>query len=149
VPTAVAMFSQDAHSPQFFATGNVQPKDWIGGFVFSTQLDFVNYFKTLAVNNGVCATFASCTYDVTDRNQTNATVDHVFFAPDGLKYIWAYIPSRDQWVAARFDRNPASYNIILNYNVDLFENFDDGSNGTVGLEYPIRYTLDAFTLYEH
>jgi hypothetical protein len=51
-------------------------------------------------------------------------------------------------VAARFDRNPATYNIILNYNVDLLQNFDDGSNGTYGLEYPIRYTLDAYSLYE-
>jgi hypothetical protein len=148
VPTAVSLFAQDSHSPQFYASGNVQPKEWIGGFVFNTELDFVNYFKTLAVNSGVCATFDGCAYDVTDTNTTQATTDRVFFGPDGLKYIWTYIRSRDQWVVARADRNPATYNIILNYNVDLLENFDDGENGTVGLEYPIRYTLDAFDLYE-
>ncbi|HEY2902049.1 MAG TPA: zinc-dependent metalloprotease [Polyangia bacterium] len=148
VPTAVSLFAQDSHSPQFYATGNVQPKEWIGGFVFNNQLDFVNYFKTLAVNAGTCTTFDTCKYDVTDDTVTNATPDHVFFGPDGLKYIWTYIRSRDQWVVARADRNPASYNIILNYNVDLFENFDDGTNGAVGLEYPIRYTLDAFKIYE-
>lgn len=148
VPTAVALFAQDSHSPQFYATGNVQPKEWIGGFVFNSELDFVNYFRTLAVNAGACATFDGCTYDVTNNSVTMATADHVFFGPDGLKYIWTYIRSRDQWIVARADRNPATYNIILNYNVDLFENFDDGQNGAVGLEYPIRYTMDSFKLYE-
>ena len=148
VPTAVSLFAQDSHSPQFYATGDVQPKEWIGGFVFNNELDFVNYFKTLAVNAGTCTTFETCKYDVTDDTVTMANADHVFYGPDGLKYIWTYVRSRDQWIVARFDRNPATYNIILNYNVDLLENFDDGSNGTVGLEYPIRYTLDAFRLYE-
>jgi len=142
------LFAQDSHSPQFYAGGDVQPKEWIGGFVFNNELDFVNYFKTLAVNAGKCTTFETCTYDVTDDTVTNANTDHVFYGPDGLKYIWTYVRSRDQWMVARADRNPATYNIILNYNVDLFDNFDDGSNGTIGLEYPIRYTLDAFKLYE-
>jgi hypothetical protein len=148
VPTAVSLFAQDSHSPQFYATGNVAPKDWIGGFVFTNELDFVNYFKTLAVNSGVCATFDTCAYDVTDPNQTNADVNQAFLGPDGLKYIWTYVPSRNEWAVARLDRNPATYNIILNYNVDLLQNFDDGSNGTVGFEYPILYTLDAYQTYE-
>jgi hypothetical protein len=159
IPTAVALFAQDTHNPAYLGgNGRVEAKDWIGGWVFTREGDLINYFKTLAVaSNGPpastglpqCTTFETCAYDVTDPTQvTQDSNDGHFVGPDGLTYVYAYIPSRVNWVLARQDRNIATYKDIINYNIDLFANKDDGTNGTYALEYQIKYTIDSYQAYE-
>jgi hypothetical protein len=159
IPTAVALFAQDTHNPAFLGGGGrVEAKDWIGGWVFTREEDLINFFKTLAVASGgppaasglpQCTTFASCAYDVTDPSQvTQDPNDGHFTGPDGLTYIYARIPSRNNWVLARQDRNIATYRNLVGYNTDLLLNKDDGSNGTYAVEYQIKYTIDSFQWYE-
>ena len=72
----------------------------------------------------------------------------VFRAPDGLYYVWMYLPSRNAYVVARQDRNTVTYNIIKQYNDDVIVHGDDGSNGAYGLELQIKYTIDAFKQFD-
>jgi hypothetical protein len=166
IPTAVALFAQDTHSPSFIGANDVsnpqdnglgsriEAKDWIGGEVFYREEDLINYFRTIAVASGgpassPCATFESCTYDVTDPTQVSQDpVTAQFVGPDGLEYVYAYIPSRNEWVVARQDRNITTWRQIINYNTDLIGNKDDGSNGLYAYEYDVKYTIDSYEAYE-
>ena len=157
IPTAVALFAQDTHNPSFVGSARTEAKDWIGGQVFTRQQDLIDYFKSLAVEAGgpppstglpLCETFAKCAYDVTDVTQTHADKWNVFSGPDQLNYIYAYIASRNVWVVARQDRNIAAYKIIHDYNDDVLNRKDDGSDGAYSLELPMKYTLDAFKEYD-
>jgi len=95
VPLAVAQFAMDTHSPSFF--GRLDVRDWIGGHVFYRQTDFLDYFRQIAVENGVCTDTATCSYDPRVRGVSD---DHnEFFGPDKKQWIWAYIPDRNTWVA--------------------------------------------------
>jgi len=143
VPTAVALYAQDTHSPSF--SGRVEARDWIGGFSFTRRQDFVDYFRQIAANNGACTDVATCTYDVTSSASTGADTWNEFQAPDGLVYIWSFIPDRNTYVLARKDRNIATYKIIHQYNDDVLKNLDDGSGNTYSYELPIKYTVDSFT----
>jgi hypothetical protein len=160
IPTAVALFAQDTHNPAFLGGGGrVEAKDWIGGWVFSREQDLIDYFKNVAVSSGgpppqsglpQCTSFASCTYDVTDPKQVQVNpVTQQFVGPDGLTYVYAYIPSRNDWVLARADRNVATYKLISTYNTDIYGTKDDGTNGTYDLEYQIKYTIDSYNTYEN
>jgi hypothetical protein len=160
IPTAVALFAQDTHNPAWLSGGGrVEAKDWIGGWVFSREQDLIDYFKNVAVTSGgppaatglpQCTSFATCTYDVTDPKQVQQNpVTGQFVGPDGLTYVYAYIPSRNDWVLARADRNIATYKLISTYNTDLFGTKDDGTNGTYDLEYQIKYTFDSYNTYEN
>ena len=97
-----------------------------------------------------CSTLANCAYDVTDpvavpKNPQTAQ----FVGPDGLNYIYMLIPSRNEWVVARADRDITTYKLIVQYNTDLIANHDDGTNGIYYLdEYPIKYTIDSYQYYE-
>ena len=142
IPTAVALYAQDTHSPSF--SGRIEARDWIGGFSFTRRQDFVDYFRQIAVTNGACANVATCTYDVTDASMTGADTWHEFQAPDGLIYIWSFIPDRNTYVLARKDRNIATYKIVHQYNDDVLKNLDDGSGNTYSYELPIKYTVDSF-----
>jgi hypothetical protein len=156
IPTAVALFAQDTHNPAF--GGRIEARDWIGGQVFYREQDLIDYFKGIAVAAGgppkasglpPCTSFESCTYDVTDPNQTHIDpTTNVFQGPDQLTYIYTYVPGRNAWIVARSDRNVATFKIVHDYNVDILGNKDDGSNGTYGLELPIKYTIDAFKMFD-
>jgi hypothetical protein len=157
IPTAVALFAQDTHNPSFVGSARTEAKDWIGGQVFTRQQDLIDYFKSIAVEtNGPppstglppCDTFDKCTYDVTNPLTTHADKWNVFEGPDQLNYIYAYIASRNVWVVARQDRNIAAYKIIHDYNDDILNRKDDGSDGAYSLELPMKYTLDAFKEYD-
>ena len=151
IPTAVALFAQDTHNPAVLSSGiaRVEAKDWIGGWTFTREQDLIDFFRTIATTSGVCSTFESCAYDVTDPSQvTQDPVTAAFVGPDGLNYIYAYIPSRNNWVVARQDRNIATYKVISNYNTDIIGNKDDGTDGAYGYEYQIKYTIDAYNYYE-
>src|SRR5262249_27359374 len=98
IPTAVALFAQDTHPTEF--RGRLEVRDWTGGWRFSRQEDFLNFFRQVAVDNGVCTDLATCTYD--PRSGQNAIGE--FQGPDKVYYIWSYIRDRNQWLVARKDR---------------------------------------------
>ena len=150
IPTAVALFAQDSHSPSYIAGGGrIAIKDWIGGWTFNREQDFVDYFKNIAVESEVCTDFSSCTYDVTDPQAVPKAEDtQIFTGPDGLNYIYMYMPDRNQWVLARQDRNIVMWRLIEQYNLDLIGNVDDGTGPLYGYEYQIKYTIDAYEAYE-
>jgi hypothetical protein len=150
IPTAVALFAQDTHNPAYLSGGGrVEAKDWIGGWVFTREQDLIDYFRNVAVEAGACATFEGCKYDPTDPTQVQQDpITGRFTGPDGLSYAYAYVPSRNDWVLSRQDRNIVTYKVITQYNTDLFGSKDDGTNGAYGLEYQIKYTIDAYQAYE-
>jgi len=177
IPTAVALFAQDTHSPSFIEVvgtveggpggGSASPfpqendKDWIGGWTFFRQEDLINFFRTIALNSCAnntdtclpnCVSFEDCSYDVTDPTQVNQNLPGVvpgqFTGPDGLTYMYAYIASRNEWVVARQDRNVVTWTALSNFNSNLFQAHDDGSNGQYQFEYEIEYTIDAYEQYE-
>jgi hypothetical protein len=160
IPTAVSLFAQDTHSPSFLdGTGRTEAKDWIGGQVFTREEDLINYFRTIALNACAyatapclpnCTTFESCTYDVTDPTQVaQSPTNGQFVGPDLLSYMYAYLPSRNEWVLARQDRNVTLWRLIGNYNNDIMASKDDGTADFLySLEYQIKYTIDAYEAYE-
>jgi hypothetical protein len=159
IPTAVALFAQDTHNPAFLdlcqlnssqSTGErCEAKDWIGGWTFVRIQDLIDYFKPIAVANGVCTTVESCTYDVTDPSIVSQSVqDAHFTGPDNLTYIYSYIPSRNNWVLARQDRNIVTYKVCSVYNTDIITTKDDGSQGAYSDEFQIKYTIDSYNAYE-
>ncbi|HTQ41531.1 MAG TPA: hypothetical protein VMI75_02165, partial [Polyangiaceae bacterium] len=162
IPTALALFAQDTHNPAFLeGSGRVESKDWIGGWTFPDETFLINWFRQLSVNactvqgnqaacaNG-CTTFSTCTYDPTDPTQVSQDPQTKnFTGPDGLTYVYAYIPSRNEWVLARQDRNIVTYKLIDSYNTDIYATQDDGSEGAYSVyEYPIKYTIDSYQAYE-
>jgi hypothetical protein len=74
--------------------------------------------------------------------------DGHFTGPDGLVYVYAYIQSRNVWVLARQDRNIVTYFNLIALNTDLIGSADDGTGGAYGLEYAVKYTIDAYEAYE-
>ncbi len=167
IPTAVALFAQDTHSPSFIGGGGrIETKEWIGGWTFGGvgtedgQQELINFFKTVALNScaansDTClanctieAGFAGCLYDVTNPDQVAQNPSTLAFTgPDGLNYVYAYLPTRNQYVLAREDRNIVTWTLINEYNSDVI-GVHDGSDSAYGLEYPIEYTIDAYNMYE-
>ena len=82
------------------------------GWVFDDQQTMVDFFRVIAVANELCTSVASCTYD--PFAESNALGQLV--GPDGLAYVWTYIPSRAEFLLAREDRDPVSYEIIVDAN---------------------------------
>ncbi len=154
VPLAVAQFAQDTHDPAF--GGRVEIRDWIGGYVFNRQVDFLDFFRGIAVKDNYpnCDTLANCDYNPQSPRTDAADVHHSdgfneFLGPDNKRYAWAYIPSRNQWLVVDRDRNIASYLVVRAYNQDVVNQQDDGNfpGGAYGYELQMKYTLDAFTYY--
>jgi hypothetical protein len=150
IPAAVALFAQDTHSSPFLELGSrIEAKDWIGGQVFEREQDLIDFFKNLALQAGQCSSFTTCKFDVTDPTQVQQnSQDGHFTGPDGLGYVYAFLPSRKVWVLARQDRNIVTYFNLIAYNTDILASSDDGSNGTYALEYAVKYTIDAYQAYE-
>jgi hypothetical protein len=166
IPTAVALFAQDTHNPSFLG-GNprVEAKDWIGGWTFGNTdgpdavTSMIGFFKEIAATAGgytdvsgafhACPTALTCDYDPTDPNLVFQQPGNLAFTgPDGLNYVYAFIASRNQYVLAREDRNIVTWKLIQQFNNDIFLNKDDGTNGTYALEYEIKYTIDAYNMFE-
>jgi hypothetical protein len=159
VPTAVALFAQDTHSPSFGGTINV--RDWIGGLQFYRLQDMETYFQEIAVQNSynsgpgcpgpnqtcTCDTIATCNYDPTTI--VDPLQENEFVGPDKRRYIWTWVPDRNQYVVAQEDRNTVTYQILATYNSDINITKDDGNQpgAAYGYELPIKYTLDSFTQF--
>jgi hypothetical protein len=162
-PLGVAQFVQDTHSLNFTSqiSGAARPevRDWTAGWAFSRLTDFLAFFQDMAVQNNFvvnrqgatidCASAATCTYDPrTPRAFANDTFysdnTNQFVGPDGRRYIWVFIPSRNQWVVADRDRHTATFQTLLNYTVDVIQSYDDGNSpGNVfGDEVTIAYYID-------
>ncbi len=168
-PTAVAMFAQDSHNPAFDPADPYE-RDWIGGHQFNRVQDFLSYFQNIAVQNLYtgpgctdpnpssptygqpvancnCGSQQSCNYD--PRTIPDPANLNQFVGPDGKRYIWAFIPDRQQWVIVEQDRNIVSNTLLLNYNSDVVAGQDDGNfpGGAYTYELPIKYTADSFTYF--
>ncbi len=175
IPTAVSLFAQDTHNPAFLGGGGrVEAKDWIGGITFGGDgLDptpqLIAYFQDIAIANSQfgfvsvpdpgdsgslikipCVSQGNCSYNVTDPTQVfhDPTLG-AFIGPDGLNYVYMTIPSRNQMVLAREDRNIVTWKLVEQYNGDVIGTHDDGSQGTYGYEYQIKYTIDAYQTFEN
>ena len=147
VPLAVAQFAQDTHDPSFF--GRIEARDWIGGHVFNRLDDFLSYFRDIAVQNNLdgCPDMDSCKYD--PRSPAISDNHNEFFGPDKRKWIWSYIPDRNQWVAVQKERNVASYVILRNYNDYVVAQLDDGAfpGGAYSTLLPVKFFLDSFQYF--
>jgi hypothetical protein len=160
------------------SSGRVEAKDWIGGWSFGgSDSDGIpwsglqQYFQVIATANGgfmpqagwvapagvqqnangfvPCTTWSTCPYDPTNPQIVSQNpINLAFQGPDGLNYVYAYLPSRNQIILAREDRNIVTWKLLEQYNTDVVGLKDDGSNGTYGLEYQIKYTIDAYNTYE-
>jgi hypothetical protein len=146
-PLAVALFAQDTHNPAF--SGRIEVRNWIGGHTFSRVDDFINYFRNIAATNNYpgCPEYnaPTCTYDPRPLSDSH----NEFFGPDNSRWIWAFVPDRNEYVALQKDINIASYVIVRQYNDDVVNQLDDGSQpgGAYGDELPMKYYLDSFNLY--
>ncbi len=156
-PLGDAIFTQDTHSVVY--DGRPDAKDWTGGWLFTRLDDFLSFFRNIAVQNNFqfpadginCTTLESCTYDprtpAAYANQTfYSTNTNTFTGPDGKRYIWAYIQSRNSWVVCDQDRHIATFNILYQYTLDVIQGYDDGS--TPGGAYPdelaVLYFIDYY-----
>ena len=155
-PLAVSQFAQDTHDPYF--GGKVQIRDWIGGHVFNREVDFLAYFRGLAVEHSFdadnCDTIENCLYNPMLPQKSLTDIYHSdtfneFTGPDLRRWAWAYIPARNQWIAVDRDRNIASYLIIRDFNQDVVNQQDDGNfpGGAYNYELELKYFLDAYTYY--
>jgi len=163
-PLAVAQFTQDTHSPAF--NGRTEVRDWAGGHIFYRLQDFLDYFRSIAIQNNFsspadginCTTddLTACTYDPTQYraypSQTYySDLYNEFETPDARRWSWAYISDNNTWVAVDRDRNTASYVILRTYNADVVHEEDDGN--IPGLAYadqlPIKYFLYYFEAFNY
>jgi hypothetical protein len=151
-PLAVSLFAQDTHSPSF--NGRIDVRNWIGGHVFSRVEDFLAYFRDIATQNNYVspdgtidcsASFDACHYDPRPLSDQH----NELIGPDKRKWIWAYIPDRNEYIALQKEVNTASYIIVRKYNDDVVYNLDDGAfpGGAFGAELPMKYYLDSFSQY--
>ncbi len=153
-PLALAQFAMDTHDPAF--GGRYEVRDWIGGQVFDREQDFLDYFRAVAVKHKFpgCPDLGTCTYDPKLVQENSQDVYHSdsyneFSAPDGKRWAWAYIPSRNQFIAVDHDRNIAAYLVVRAYNADVVNQQDDGAypGSVFDYELEMKYILDAFTYY--
>jgi hypothetical protein len=89
--------------------------------------------------------FNTCTYDPRPLSDQH----NELMGPDKRKWIWAYIPDRNTYVALQKEVNTASYIIVRAYNDDVVYNLDDGAfpGGAYSAELPMKYYLDSFNQY--
>ena len=102
------------------------PSHW---WVFTRLPDLIDFFKNVDVNScnsgspnarncTQCMTLQTCTYDVTDQSQQKYSdaFSLTFLGPDGNWWDYAYLPSRNEWILAREDRDSVVYDMIARYN---------------------------------
>jgi hypothetical protein len=151
-PLAVSLFAQDTHNPAF--GGRIEVRNWIGGHVFTRVEDFLAYFRDIASQNYYVSSdgkvdcsngFDACLYDPRPLSDQH----NELIGPDKRKWIWAYIPDRNTYVALQKEVNTASYIIVRAYNDDVVYNLDDGAypGAAFGVELPMKYYLDSFNQY--
>ena len=164
-PLGVQQFAMATHSPYFqgYGTGGrPEIKDWIGGYVFTRESDFLDFFRLLAVNNNtvdatgarICPTdvTATCGYDPRIPGTTNDPQQafhsdpfNQFQGPDYRRWIWVYMQDSNQWIVADRDRNVATYITAYTYTSDVIYGEDDGNTGgPYAIELPLKYFLNYY-----
>lgn len=164
-PLGVQQFALATHSPYFqeYQTGGrPEIKDWIGGYVFTREADFLAFFRALAVTNNtvdatgalICPTdvTATCGYDPRVRGTTNDPEQafhsdpfNQFMGPDYRRWIWVYMQDQNEWIVADRDRNVATYITAYTYTSDVIYGEDDGNTGgPYAEEYPLKYAVNSF-----
>jgi hypothetical protein len=165
IPSSVLQFAQATHDP-YFVSGSAMPqvRDWIGGYVFLRERDFLDFFRKKAVDNGrfvdetgqLCTSIDRCSYD--PRIHQNATqVDPLdtyhsdflfrFVGPDQKRWIWSYVADRNTWVACDRDRNIGTYQIQFQYNTDIASENDGNGDGVYSDQLPLKYFIDYYNKY--
>jgi hypothetical protein len=172
-PLAVMQFSKATHDVNF--GGRVEVRDWTGGKVFFRETDFLNFFRTLQVQNHTtmsaqsnfdslvpprpfapftCTDVSTCPYDPRFKQASPNDVNHSdgyneFLGPDNRRYAWIFVQDRNQWVVVDRDRNTASYLIVRQYNTDVIKLESDGNFGAnvYGDLIQVKYFMDLFQQY--
>jgi len=164
-PLAIAQFTNDSNSLNYIsaASGALRPevRDWAGGRVFGRLDDFIQYFRDIAFENNFydpvngidCRERSNdCKYDPrTPRGYLQDThfsdPYNEFLGPDARRYIWVYVPDRNQWVVADRDRNSATYTVMRNYTTDVILQKDDGNGGVTAFTdlQQVKYFIDYYT----
>ncbi|HEX8789915.1 MAG TPA: zinc-dependent metalloprotease [Polyangiaceae bacterium] len=165
IPVGVQQFAQATHSVYYSSGGTggrPEMKDWIGGYVFDRQIDFMDFFRNLAViyntvdaqGTLLCPTDSveTCTYDPTIKGSANdpEAVFHSdpfnqFIGPDNRRWIWVYLQDANKWIAADRDRNVATWVMMYNYTSDVLFGEDDGTIGNpYSSEVPLKYFLNYY-----
>ena len=158
-PLAVAQYADATHDINF--SGRIEVRDWIGGFGFGREQDFLEFFRSKAVSQHLpecdtptTNTLATCTYDprapIADVYHANSFNE--FVGPDHRRWTFAYIIDRNQWVVVDQDRNTVSYLLVRQYNADVVNAQNDGSassdfGGPYNELLPLKYLLDSFRQY--
>ena len=158
-PLAVAQYADATHDINF--TGRIEVRDWIGGYQFGREQDFLEFFRSKAVvqhlpecDTATTNTLGTCTYDprqpVLDVYHANSFNE--FIGPDHRRWTFAYIQDRNQWVVVDQDRNTVSYLLVRQYNADVVNAQNDGSassdfGGPYSELLPLKYLLDSFRQY--
>jgi len=158
-PAAVSLFAHDTQTPTFNGLGFPQMRDWIGGHTFTRLPDVLSYFQNVAVQNPYglngCANLASCSYNpmlaqvnASDVGHSNA-ITQAFVGPDSRRWTWTYLSDRNIWFFVDQDRNPSSYQQVLQYNTDVNTNYDDGNppGQVYAYQARVKYMIDAYELF--
>ena len=160
-PTSVALFAQDTHNPAF---SNQPVRNWIGGWEFTREPDFLSFFQNIAVAAGLPGRGLHRRQQQCDRLQLSEQL-HLRPAAASPRPIQIFrTSSSDQTGAATSgptsriatsgswrSRTPMSSptRSCSQYNSDVVAGQDDGNfpGGAFGYELPIKYTADSFTQY--
>ena len=159
----LANFAASTHSTRY--SGQPALQSWVGGWAFERERDFLDFIHSIAIKNqfkncdennvncSPCVSLDNCTWDprplqVKTSHVTQSDRYYRFQGPDGRTYIWGYLKSRNQWILADKDRNVATYKLMLDWNTDVVNDLDDGTGSAFGLEFKVRYAVDAFRYYD-
>ena len=133
LPLSVLVFAEDTHAINF---GDQAKKEWIATRVFETAEYMIEYFSQLNEETGELT--------VLDPREEALGPDddghQVFYDLDGNRWIYVYLPDRNIHVVSQFDKSPASYKLIWDYNEDVNIN---------RAEYVVTYQLKYWIDYYH
>jgi hypothetical protein len=161
-PLAVLQFAEATHDTNFLlAASRPEARDWIGGYIFYRERDFLDFFHSQAVKWGQfgCTDLNNCSWDPRQpravvSDQYHSDDYNEFVGGDHRRWIWVYVQDRNAWVAADRDRNIATYTIMRQYTTDVIHGEDDGNPGSsvaegssYPLQLPLKYFLDYFYQY--
>jgi hypothetical protein len=105
--------------------GSPHPCSFGPAWTFFREKDFVDFFEQVAVDAGLCTSFASCSYDPLGPCAADASPGTCpndlgeFVGPDGLDYAFTLVRTRNVYLLVRKDRNPSGYALVAAANACL------------------------------
>jgi hypothetical protein len=124
LPLAVLVFAEDSHSINF---GDQSKKEWIGFRTFDRIDTMVEYFG------------------LDPRDEALGPLDdghQVFHDVDGNQWIYVFLPDRNQHVCVPYDKSPASYKLVWDYNEAV--NID---RADYVVTYELKYWIDYYQYF--